>query len=136
LSKLVKRDTPRAGRVKLGLPWGTKPRLILCHLNAEALRQNSPVIEVEDSLSAFVKRIRGFDGGREIRVFKDQLSRLSVAIVRLATTYGDRPFQTNSQIVEDFERKCCNFENGDGGRRARKLAARSQAARSNSWSMN
>lgn len=67
------------------MPWGTKPRLILAHLNAEALRQDSPVIEVENSLSAFVKRIRGFDGDREIRVFKDQLSRLSVAIVRLAT---------------------------------------------------
>jgi len=89
--------------VKLGLPWGTKPRLILCHLNAEALRQNSPVIEVEDSLSAFVKRIRGFDGGREIRIFKDQLSRLSVAVVRMATSHGDRPLQTNTQIVDDFE---------------------------------
>jgi hypothetical protein len=33
--------------VKLGLPWGTKPRLILAHLNAEAIRQQSPVIEVE-----------------------------------------------------------------------------------------
>jgi hypothetical protein len=89
--------------VKLGLPWGTKPRLILAHLNAEALRQDSPVIEVENSLSAFVKRIRGFDGGREIRAFKDQLSRLSVAVVRLATTRGDRAFQVNAQVVDAFE---------------------------------
>jgi hypothetical protein len=89
--------------VRLGLPWGTKPRLILAHLNAEALRQQSPVIEVENSLSAFVKRIRGFDGGREIRVFKDQLSRLSVAVVRLATTHGDRAFQINTQVVTAFE---------------------------------
>jgi Plasmid encoded RepA protein len=89
--------------VRLGLPWGTKPRLILAHLNAEALRQASPVIEVENSLSAFVKRIRGFNGGREIRVFKDQLSRLSVAVVRLATTRGDRAFQINTQVVTAFE---------------------------------
>src|SRR5258708_1703123 len=61
--------------IELGLPWGTKPRLILAHLNAEALRQDSPVIEVEHSLSAFVKRIRGFDGGRAIRIFQDHLSR-------------------------------------------------------------
>ena len=85
------------------MPWGTKPRLILAHLNAEALRQDSPVIEVESSLSAFVKRIRGFDGGREIRAFKDQLSRLSVAVVRLATTRGDRAFQINTQVVTAFE---------------------------------
>lgn len=89
--------------VELGLPWGTKPRLILVHLNAEALRQQSPVIEVENSLSAFVKRIRRFDGGREIQAFKDQLSRLSVAIVRLATTRGDRAFQVNAQVITSFE---------------------------------
>jgi hypothetical protein len=89
--------------VRFGLPWGTKPRLILAHLNAEALRQGSPVIEVESSLSAFVKRIRGFQHGREIRAFKDQLSRLSVATVRLATTRGPRGFQINSQVITGFE---------------------------------
>jgi replication initiator protein len=89
--------------VRLGLPWGTKPRLILAHLNAEALRQGSPEIEVESSLSAFVKRIRGFQHGREIRAFKDQLSRLSVAVVRLATTHGARGFQINTQVVTAFE---------------------------------
>ena len=41
--------------VEVGLPWGTKPRLILAHLNAEALRRGLPEIEVESSLSAFVK---------------------------------------------------------------------------------
>jgi hypothetical protein len=89
--------------VELGLPWGTKPRLILAHLNAEAIRRQSPVIEVEASLSAFVKRIRKFDGGREIRAFKEQLSRLSVAVVRLAMSRGDRAFQVNSQVVAGFE---------------------------------
>jgi hypothetical protein len=33
-------------------------------------------------------------------------------------------------------RECCNFENGDGGRREKNWAARSQAAGSNSLSMN
>ena len=28
--------------IELGLPWGTKPRLILAHLNAEAIRRQSP----------------------------------------------------------------------------------------------
>jgi hypothetical protein len=95
---------PKTGEwVKLGLPFGTKPRLILAHLNAEALRQGSPEIEVEASLSAFVKRIRGFDSGREIRVFKDQLSRLSVALVRMAATQDGRALQINSQVVTAFE---------------------------------
>jgi Plasmid encoded RepA protein len=95
---------PKTGEwVKLGLPWGTKPRLILAHLNAEAIKRQSAEIEVESSLSAFVQRIRGFKHGREIRMFKDQLSRLSVALVRLATTRGDRAFQINSPVVTAFE---------------------------------
>jgi hypothetical protein len=94
---------PKTGEwVKLGLPWGTKPRLILAHLNTEALKQNSPEIEVEGSLSAFVQRIRGFKHGREIRMFKDQLSRLSVALVRLATTHGKQGFQIDTKVVTGF----------------------------------
>jgi hypothetical protein len=30
--------------VDVGLPFGPKPRLVLCHLNAEALRTQSPFI--------------------------------------------------------------------------------------------
>jgi Plasmid encoded RepA protein len=89
--------------IDVGLPWGTKPRLILAHLNTEALKRQSPIIEVEGSLSAFVKRIRHFDGGREIRSFKDQLTRLSAAIVRLGTIYDGRALQIDSKVVSGFE---------------------------------
>jgi hypothetical protein len=89
--------------VAVGLPWGAKPRLILAHLNAEALRQQSPVIEVESSLSAFVKRIRGFQHGREIRSFKDQLTRISNGTFRFATDFADGPVQTNTSIIESFK---------------------------------
>jgi len=86
----------------IGLPWGAKPRLILAHLNAEALRQDSPVIEVEHSLSAFVKRIRGFQHGREIRMFKDQLGRLSAATVRLALFREKSAHAVESKIITAF----------------------------------
>src|SRR5271155_1297713 len=50
---------PASGKyVNVGLPWGAKPRLILAHLNAEALRRDSSEIAIGDSLSGFVKRIR------------------------------------------------------------------------------
>lgn len=48
--------------VELGLPFGPKVRLILAYLNAEALRTRSPKIEVERSLTAFVRRLRGGKG--------------------------------------------------------------------------
>jgi hypothetical protein len=90
--------------VKVGLPWGTKPRLILAHLNAEAMRQGTPVIEIESSLSAFVKRIRGFQHGREIRAFKEQLTRLSASLVRMAVPRGEnRTHQLESKVITAFE---------------------------------
>jgi hypothetical protein len=38
--------------VKLGLPWGTKPRLILAHLNRNAVLHDSPEIDVRESLDS------------------------------------------------------------------------------------
>ena len=95
---------PATGKwVQIGLPWGSKPRLILSHLNAEALRQQSPTIEIENSLSAFVKRIRGFTTGREIQTFKEQVSRLANSKVSLAFGVGARSVQVNAQVVTAFD---------------------------------
>ena len=90
--------------VDVGLPFGPKPRLILVYLNAEALRTGSPVVEVEDSLTAFVCRIGLSRDGRSIRTVKDQLSRLSAAEIRLAVTYGEaQTRQVNAHIVGEFD---------------------------------
>ena len=95
--------------VKVGLPFGPKARLILAHLNSEALKQSSPVVQVEDSFTAFVRRIQDpFKAGRtptgpEIRKFKDQLVCLSAATIRLAVNADTRTLQVNSQIIGAFE---------------------------------
>jgi Plasmid encoded RepA protein len=95
---------PREGKTfDVGLPWGTKPRLILAHLNAEAIKKSSPEIEIESSLSAFVRRIRGFDHGREICMFKDQLTRLSASMIRLAVAYSDHEHQVDTKIISAFD---------------------------------
>src|SRR5215212_3281256 len=74
--------------VDVGLPFGPKPRLILAHLNAEALRTGSRTVHVEHSLTAFVRRLGLCQDGRSIRVVKDQLTRLATAEVRLAVAYS------------------------------------------------
>ena len=90
--------------VDVGLPFGPKPRLVLYHLNAEALRTQSPVLELEDSLTAFVKRTLGIDPkGRNIRIVKDQLSRLSASDFRIGTSQEDRSITLKGTIVEGFE---------------------------------
>ena len=96
---------PRSRKfVELPLPFGPKARMVLMHLNSEAIRRRSPEIEVEDSMTAFVRRLMRADpNGREIRAFKDQLSALSAATVRLATDQGERTGQVNTQIVGAFD---------------------------------
>ena len=90
--------------VNVGLPFGPKPRLVLYHLNAEALRTQSPCIELEDSLTAFVRRTLGLDSkGRNIRTVKDQLSRLAAADFRIGARHGDRAVTVKGTVIEGLE---------------------------------
>ena len=89
--------------VQLGLPYGPKPRLILAHLNGEALRQQSPEVEVERSLTAFVKRLKLDAGGRTINTIKNQLARLAACSMRFGGVRDGRAITVNSQIVHSFD---------------------------------
>jgi hypothetical protein len=93
----------KARLVELGLPFGPKPRLILAHLNAEALRTGSPEIEVEATLSAFIRRLGLHRHGRNIQTVKDQLARLAAASVRLGLLREGRAITINTQIVTAFD---------------------------------
>jgi hypothetical protein len=99
--------------VPLGLPYGPKPRLILAHLNSEALRQRSPVVEVEASLTAFVKRLQLDTGGRTIGTIKDQLARLAASSITLGLIHDGRAITVNSHIVAAFD---LWFPKEEGGR--------------------
>ena len=57
---------PDTGKwVELPLPHGEKPRLVMLHLNGEALRTGSPIIDVRDSMTAFVQALGIDTNGRE-----------------------------------------------------------------------
>jgi hypothetical protein len=88
--------------VPLGLPYGPKPRLLLAHLNAEAIKQKSPEIEVERSLTAFVQAINLDPKGRNITAIKDQLSRLSAATIRFGISKAGESVTINTGIVSQF----------------------------------
>jgi hypothetical protein len=91
--------------VDVGLPFGPKPRLALFHLNAEALRTQSPTIELDDSLTAFVKRTLGLDPkGRNIRTVKDQLTRLSAADFRFGMVGPEgQSITLKGSVIDGFE---------------------------------
>lgn len=88
----------------VGLPFGPKARLVLMHINQQALLSRSPEIEVQDTLTSFVRRSLNLDtGGRTIRTVKDQLARLSAASIRLGVIEDGRTRTVNSQIVTAFD---------------------------------
>jgi len=76
--------------VELPLPFGPKARLILMYLNSQAIRTQSPIIDVEDSMTAFLRELQGGrdPNGDEIQKFKQQLSALARAKISMASAAG------------------------------------------------
>lgn len=98
------RDTQSGEWVDLGLPFGPKARLVLMDLNQTAIKSQSPVIDVGDSMTSYLARRLGLDtNGRNIRALKDQLARLSAATIRLAVSNENRSIQVNANIVSAFD---------------------------------
>src|SRR5689334_17476073 len=104
------RDPQTRRFIEQGLPYGARPRLILAHLNREALLTGSPTIEVESSLTAFIKRLQGSNpNGKETRRFKEQLTRFSCATVRMAADISpQQSYQVDTKIVSAFELWQCD----------------------------
>jgi Plasmid encoded RepA protein len=99
-------DRTRQRFVEVGLPYGSRPRLILAHLNREALLRGSPRIEIESTLTAFIRRIvpGRSPNARETNEFRSHLSRFAAAMVRMAVELpDDRAYQVDVKIIDAFE---------------------------------
>ncbi len=95
---------PRNGHFEqLGLPYGPKARLLLMHLNSEAVRRQSPVIPVEDTMTAFFRRLMGrTQDGRQASMLKVQLSALAAAQFRMGVINGENALQVDTKVVGAF----------------------------------
>jgi Plasmid encoded RepA protein len=98
-------DPKNGQHIEPGLPYGPKARLLLMHLNSEAIRRQSPVIPVEDSMTAFFRRLMGkTQDGRQVRMLKAQLAALAAASLRISVAYDDdHAVQMNSHLVASFD---------------------------------
>jgi len=78
--------------------------MILMHINQQALKQQTPDILIQDSLTKFVRRTLNLDPkGRNMRIVKEQLARLSAASIRLGVVKDGHAVTVNSQIVSAFD---------------------------------
>jgi hypothetical protein len=96
---------PEQGKlVALGLPFGPKARMILMHINQQALQQKSPEIEIQTSLTRFVRKtLELAPHGRNMRTVKEQLARLSAASIRLGVVRDGHAITVNSNLVKAFD---------------------------------
>ncbi len=95
---------PHTGEfVKLGLPYGEKPRLVLIHLASEAVRTGTPVVDVEGSMTGFARSLGLETNGQQLKSLKDQLARLASATVRMGVVEEGRAVQVNTQFVSAFD---------------------------------
>lgn len=89
--------------VKLGLPFGEKPRLVLIHLASEAVRTGTPVVDVEGSMTGFARSLGLETNGQQLKSLKNQLARLASATVRMGVVEEGRAVQVNTQFVSAFD---------------------------------
>lgn len=87
----------------IGLPYGAKARLILSHINSEAIRTQSPVINVEDSMTAFIRKMGLPVAGRTISQVKNQLMRLTTSIFSLGYLDENKAIQVDLKILKAFD---------------------------------
>jgi len=98
---------PETGEwVKVGLPWGPKVRVVRIYLDNQAVTKQSPIIETDDSLTAFIReklKLRSA-GGRTIDTVKDALARLAASSFRIGIMHdGHAVTLPNVGIVKEFD---------------------------------
>ncbi len=75
--------------VEQPVPYGTRPRLVLINICSEAVRTKSPVVNVGESVRAFLRRL-GIDcGGQSMKNFKQQMIALSCCRLTLGYARAD-----------------------------------------------
>jgi hypothetical protein len=88
---------------RVGLPYGTYPRLLMAWITTEAVRTKSPVLDLGDSLSAFMRRLDlDITGGEKgtVTVLRRQMERLFAASISWSYKYNGRELGMSIHPIE------------------------------------
>lgn len=91
---------------KVGLPYGSVPRLLVAYLTTEAVRTKSREIELGDTLSAFMAELGEVPtGGRwgSITRVKEQTRRLFASNIACTYTADDMDAGVNLAVADSYE---------------------------------
>ena len=88
------------GPIRIGVPYGSRARLILIYLQSEALRTQSREIELGRSMRQWFGRMGINAGGKDIRIVRDQAERISRCKMSFQFAVGKRVGLMQQTIVD------------------------------------
>jgi hypothetical protein len=87
------------------LPYGTRPRLVMVHVSSEAIRRETPFVEVGHSMREFLLSL-GIDtsGGAKggYTMFKKQMAALAACRMTIGINAPDHDITINTQPISSF----------------------------------
>lgn len=86
--------------IAVGVPYGSRARLILLYLQSEALRTQSREVELGRSMNAWLRRMGIPVGGKSMRDVRDQAERISRCRMTFQIVAGARRGLLNQSILD------------------------------------
>ncbi len=84
----------------VGVPYGSRARLILLRLQSEALRTQSRDVELGSTLRDWLTKMGIPVGGRSVKEVRDQTERISRCRLTFEVRHGNRVGMANQNIME------------------------------------
>jgi hypothetical protein len=94
------RPAPGGTPISVGVPYGSRARLILLYLQTEAVRTNSREVELGRSLHAWLRRLEIPIGGKQMASVRDQAERISRCRLSFQIKQGNRTGLMNQHILD------------------------------------
>jgi hypothetical protein len=94
------RRGPSGTPVHVGVPYGSRARLILLYLQSEALRTGSRDVELGKSLRAWLGRMGIPVGGKNLSTVREQTDRISRCRLTFEVRQGNRIGLANQSIMD------------------------------------
>ena len=94
------KPTPSGKPVAVGVPYGSRARLIMLYLQSEALRTGSREVELGRSLRAWLTRLGIPIGGKSVEAVREQAERISRCRLTFQVRSGTTTGLVNQNIVD------------------------------------
>ena len=94
------RAIPGQSPVSVGVPYGSRARLIILYLQTEAIRTGSREVELGRSLHAWLKRLDIPIGGKSMKDVRDQAERISRCRLTFQISTAGRSGLVNQNILD------------------------------------